>query len=368
MRDTPFRILIIGASGVFGSRIVELLTPEKDMQLIVAGRTRSKLEDLNKNNESAPEIAIVDRLNIRAEDIIGLRAQLIIDAAGPFRAENTAVIEAALKAGVHYIDLADGRDFVRTIKRFHQSARDADIAILTGASSIPALSHAVIDTLTKNWHSYHTLKIGIFPGNRAPRGLAVVESILSYVGKSVRVFKDGSWQSIPGWGLCHRMHVPFVGTRWASVCDTPEQDLLVERYKPTHSAEFYAGLELSILHIGLWLCSFLVRWRILYSLTPFAKIMLSLAKLVLPFGSDVGGMTITVTGKNAADVPETLTWSLKADTNRGPYIPALAACALARQFRDSKITYRGARACVGILALSDFERYFQALEIEMHTL
>jgi putative NADH-flavin reductase len=364
MRDTPFRILIIGASGVFGSRIVELLTPEKGMQLIVAGRTRSKLEALNKNNESAHEIAIVDRLKINAADIIRLRAQLIIDAAGPFRAENTAVIEAALNAGVHYIDLADGRDFVRAISKFKDAARDADIAILTGASSIPALSHAVIDTLTKNWRYYHTIKVGIFPGNRAPRGLAVVESILSYVGKPVRVFKDASWQSIPGWGLCHRMHVPFVGTRWASVCDTPEQDLLVARYKPTTSAEFFAGLELSILHIGLWLCSFLVRWKILFSLAPFAKIMLALAKLVLPFGSDVGGMTIAVTGKNAADIPEALTWSLKADTNRGPYVPTLAACALARQFRDGKIIYRGASACVGILALSDFESYFQTLGIE----
>ena len=264
---------------------------------------------------------------------------------------------------MHYLDLADGRQFVRDIASFDTRARQAGIAVIAGASSIPALSHAVIDTITEGWRAFHDITVGIFPGNRAPRGLAVVQAILSYVGKPVAVFRQGRWQNIPGWGLVHRAHVPFVGKRWASVCDTPDQDLLVARYQPSQSAEFFAGLELPILHLGLWLLSWPVRWGWLATLLPFARPMLRIAKWLLPLGSDKGGMTIAVAGLDSSGQPARAMWALKADANRGPYVPVLAAVAMARKFRDGTLTFCGAAACVGMLDYRDFQADFGRLAI-----
>lgn len=360
------RILLIGAAGVFGSRLAELLAQENGVRLILAGRTRATLDHVAATLPAPCEIAVVDRTTVTGDQLRTLDCDLVIDAAGPFQPDHTAVIDAALAAGCHYADLADGRMFVKNISRFNDAARARNIFILTGASSIPALSHAVIDTLTRGWQRHDTIKIGIFPGNRAPRGLAVVESILSYVGKPVRVFRNGRWQNIPGWGLLHKMPVPFVGRRWASVCDTPDQDLLVARYQPTQAAEFFAGLEVSILHIGLWLLSWPVRWGLIPSLLPVAKPMLHVARWFLPFGSDRGGMTIDVRGQDGAGQPAKIAWSLKADANRGPYVPTLAALALVRRLRDGTLAFRGAAACAGILQLADFSDSFRHLELMTH--
>jgi len=58
-----------------------------------------------------------------------------------------------------------------------------------------------------------------------------------------------------------RCSIPGIGKRWASVCDTPEQELLVERYRPRIAAEFFAGMELTLLHVGLAALAMLRRHR-----------------------------------------------------------------------------------------------------------
>src|SRR5205085_7239609 len=209
-------------------------------------------------------------------------------------------------------DLADSRDFVCGIERFDLAAKHAGIAIISGASSIPALSHAVLDSLTAGWRRIDTIRVGIFPGNRAPRGRSVVEAILSYVGKPVRVFSGGGWRDQPGWALHGRIDCGPAGKRWASVCDTPEQDLLVRRYRPTQSAEFVAGLELPVLHLGLWLLSLPVRWGWPRSLQPAAGALLWIARQLRRFGSDRGAMIVEAEGQGPSGNPVSARWTLDA--------------------------------------------------------
>ncbi len=354
------RVLLIGASGVFGSRLAELAAREAGIALTLAARDRAKLDALAARLGGLP-VHSLDRLALTATDLSDF--DLVVDAAGPFQASAPTVIEAAIGARVPYIDLADGRDFVAAIGRHDAAAKAVGISVTTGASSIPALSHAVIDALVAGWREVATIRVGIFPGNRAPRGLAVVQAILSYVGHPVRVWRKGGWTDVPGWGMLHRWHICGVGKRWASVCDTPEQDLLVARYRPTRAAEFFAGMELSILHLGLALLAWPVRWGWLVSLRPASRPLLAIARCLVPFGSDIGAMEIIVEGKNAADRPSRARWTLRADGNRGPYVPVLAALAMLRRFRDGRAPAPGARACAGMLTLGEFARDLAALEI-----
>src|SRR5881628_23475 len=73
-----------------------------------------------------------------------LEADLVIDAAGPFQGSSYAVPEACIAARIPYLDLADGRDFVCGIGALDQAARAAGVAIVAGASSVCALSGAVV--------------------------------------------------------------------------------------------------------------------------------------------------------------------------------------------------------------------------------
>jgi hypothetical protein len=354
------RVLLIGATGVFGSRLAELASREDGIALTLAARDRAKLDALAARLGGLP-IRIVDRERLTGADLAGF--DLVVDAAGPFQASAPTVIEAAIAARVSYVDLADGRDFVAAIGAHDAAAKNAGVSLTTGASSIPALSHAVLDALIARWDRIDHIRIGIFPGNRAPRGLAVVQAILSYVGHPVRVWRGGRWTAVPGWGMTQRWAVPGVGKRWASVCDTPEQDLLVARYRPADSAEFFAGMELSILHLGLALLALPVRWRWLRSLQPAARPLLAIARLLLPFGSDVGAMEVRVDGQDADGKATAARWTLRADGNRGPYVPTLAALAMLRRFRAGQPPAPGARVCAGMLALAEFAADFAALGI-----
>lgn len=365
MADMPLRVLLIGATGVFGSRLAQRAAMEPGIKLTLAARDRGRLNALAVRLGGLP-VRQVDRTKIDATDLAG--HDVVIDAAGPFQTAAPDVIEAAIAAGISYIDLADGRAFVAAIGDHDSAAMSAGISVTTGASSVPALSHAVIDALTRRgepdqWVRIDDIRIGIFPGNRAPRGLAVVQAILSYVGRPVRVWRGGAWTAVAGWGQTHRWTVPGVGKRWASVCDTPDQDLLVQRYLPRRNAEFFAGLELGLLHLGLATLALPVRWRLFKSLQPAARPLLAMAQRLLPFGSDVGAMDVIVTGLDGKGRPAHAQWTLRADGNRGPYVPVLTALALLRRFRAGQPPAPGARACVGILTLAEFADDFAALGI-----
>ena len=358
----PLCILLIGASGVFGSRLAERLALEPGIALTLAGRRREPLE-LVRKRIGGGAIRQLDREWVEARDLAGY--ELVIDAAGPFQASGARLVEAAIEAGIDYLDLSDGRDWVVGFPgRFDGAAKQAGVRLVTGASSIPALSHAVLDELVGGWRSIEAIRIGIFPGNRAPRGLSVVEAILSYSGKPVRLFRDGQWQWGWGWGGLHRVDAGPAGRRWASVCDTPEQELLVARYRPTRSAHFFAGMELGVLHLGLWLLSLPVRWGWISSLRPWSRPMLRIAQWLLPFGSDKGAMLVEASGIGGDGRPAKAGWRLNAEANRGPYVPVLAALAMARRWRDGGRPPAGAQICSGLLALDDFRADLDALGIK----
>lgn len=359
----PLKVLIIGGSGVFGSRLARNSVRESGVAVTLAGRRRAALEDTIRSLENPADLLVLDRDAVTATELAPF--DLVVDAAGPFQGSHSRVIEAALEARVPYVDLADGRDFVAAFARFDGTARDAGVALMTGASSIPALSHAILDHLTEGWRHIETIRVGIYPGNRAPRGLSVVEAIMSYVGKPVRVYREGQWQNVPGWGQTHREAIPGEGMRWASVCDTPEQDLLVARYRPTRSAEFFAGLELGVLHLGLAALSQLVRFRLLPSLKPFAKPMLWVAERLIGFGSDRGAMTVRVCGQDHSGCDILRLAVLHADANRGPNVPILAVVALIRRMRDGERFSAGAYPCSGVLALADFTPLLEELGIRI---
>ena len=354
----PLTILLVGAAGAFGRRLAEGLALEPGIRLILAGRNRAPLEKLRRDLGGAPDIRALDRDRATPEDLRTLPAAVVIDAAGPFQDSRCNLIEAAIDAGCHYIDLADGRDFVADIRRFGAAAQRAGVAVLSGASTTPALSHAVLDRLTEGWRRIDTLRAAINPGNRAPRGLSAVRACLSWAGRPVSVFRDGAWTTAPGWGATRPIDYPGLGPRLAALAETPDLDLLVERYRPRIAAEFLAGLELPFLHRGIAFISFPVRLGWMRSMLPLARPLRVLAALLHPFGSDCGGMVVEAAGRDGNDAPVFARWSLRAGPGKGPYVPTLAALALVRRIRDKRLAFRGSGPCMGILTLEDFDDDF----------
>lgn len=316
-----------------------------------------------KHSERLPA-AQLDRARATPADITALDLFCVIDAAGPFQGQTLDFARAVIEAGAHYVDLADARDFVAAFDTLHAAAQARGVLAVTGASSTPALTHAVIDDMTRGWTRIDGVEAAISPGNRAnPLGLSVFQSILSYVGRPVRVWRHGRWAMHPGWGLTVRRRMGDLGLRWQSLVETPDLDLVPQRFPSVRNAIFRAGLELGFQHVALLALSFLVRAGLLKSLAPFAEPLRDAAKLLRGFGSDCGGMTVDVIGVYADGARLQTTWTLIAESGDGPKIPTLPALAIVRRLLDGRLVRRGAGACVGILDLAAIEEEFSRYDI-----
>ncbi|MGA8398950.1 MAG: saccharopine dehydrogenase NADP-binding domain-containing protein [Stellaceae bacterium] len=360
----PRAVLVVGGTGAFGGRLVAGLYETTDFDVVIAGR------DIDRATAAAAALGPraralrLDAATVEADELRASDAFVLVDAAGPFRGASTRLARAAINAGLHYIDLADGRDFVAGFGALDELARAAGVVALTGASSTPALSHAVLDRLTEGWRRIDTVEIAISPGNRnSPRGLSVIRAILSYAGKPIRVFDGGGWTERPGWGRPVRREMPGLGKRWLSLCETPDLDLVPERFAPRQAAVFRAGLELSAMHLGLYLGGLLVRARLVPSLVPFAKPLRWMAERMKGLGSDRGGMVVEVRGIDAAGVAARAVWSLVAEAGDGPAVPTLPALAAIRALADGSLSQPGARACAGVLNLDAIAREFAPYRI-----
>lgn len=352
------RVLIVGGAGVFGSRLAQGLLETTSAELVIAGRSAARAEAAALA-VGAFEAAVLDRTKATPDDIRKLNVDLVIDAAGPFQGADLRFAHAVIEAGAHYLDLADARDFVASFSSLDALAREHNVAAITGASSTPALTHAVLDELTTGWKRIDIIRAGIAPANQMDRGPAVMKAILAWVGAPVRVFEDGAWRERSGWSDCGKIDVPMLGRRRFALAETPDLDLLVSRYAPRDTALFMAGLEVWLMQRGMEAVSALRRWGVLHEPARFSEFLRFCGDVLGPFGSDTGGMIVEAFGRDASDQPVRARWSMFAPDGLGPYTPTFAALALARRYVEEGALPIGAHACVAMLRLADFEPEFQ---------
>jgi len=353
------RVLLLGGYGNFGRLIARELARDSNLDVVIAGRNAaaaaSMAETLQRTAVARFQSVCLD---VNASDLTArfaaMAPDLVIHTCGPFQGSDYRVAESAIAAGAHYIDLADARDFVAGIGQLDALARARDRLITAGTSTVPALSAAVIDHYHPQFRALRTIDIGVSPGNRSPRGAATVAAILSYVGRPLKMWINGQWRSVTGWQNLRRERYPHpVGPRWLANCDVPDLSLFVPRYAGVESVRFGAGLELRLLHFGLWLLSWLVRWRMLPRLDRWTRALKRISEWLQSRGSDAGAMHVRLGGTGADGAPLTLTWTLVAGSGHGPQVPASAAVALARKLARGDLHARGAMPCMGLLTLQE---------------
>ncbi|MGE5201557.1 MAG: saccharopine dehydrogenase family protein [Acidobacteriota bacterium] len=359
--ESRFGVLVLGGGGVFGSRICRRLARDPALRVIAAGRTAAALEKLAA--EIGVETCLLDAPAGLAAALGATGARLVIHTAGPFQGQDYAVAEACIAAGVHYVDISDGRDFVCGFDALDARARAAGVLAASGASSVPALSAAVIDSARENFAWLTGIAIGISPGNRAPRGPAVIAAILGYAGKPITRWEDGAWRRVFGWQDLRRIRIEGLRRRWFSACDVPDLALLPGRYPGVATVQFHAGMELGTLHLGLWALSWLVRARLVGSLRPLGGFARWLGALTYWLGTDRGGMYVRLDGRDAAGQPVRGCWSLVAEAGDGPFVPGTPAVILAKKLARGTLTTRGAMPCLGLFTLGEFREEVADLAI-----
>lgn len=359
------KVLILGGYGNFGKRIAAGLI-RRDVPVIIAGRDASKAETCARS--MGAQWAAFDLHSGLSEALRTHKPSVVVHTAGPYQNADYGVAEACIAAGVHYVDLSDARDFVVGFDRLDAAARAAGVVAISGASTVPCLSSAVLDHFRDRFATLEALDFGICPGQGAERGLATTAAILSYVGQPLKPFaghpKAYGWQGL-------RRHVfPHLGPRLMGDCDIPDLDLLPAAYG-LRSIRFGAGLELGFIHLGLWALSWGVRWKLLpFPLAKLAKPLLKAADLFDPLGSDDGGMFMVLSGTGLDGQALRLDWHIIARHGDGPHIPSVPAILLAERLAKGGGVdlgpAPGARSSLGQISLADYLAALERFDIEVY--
>jgi hypothetical protein len=360
------KILILGGYGTFGGRLAHLLADDTRLDLLLAGRSEAKAAALiGTLPAGARKTAVaLDREGDFKAQLVELLPDVVVDATGPFQAYGDnpyRVVEACLALGVSYLDLADGSDFVAGIVRFDGEARARGVFVLSGVSSFPVLTAAVVRRLSAGIDEIDTITGGIAPSPYAGVGLNVIRAIASYAGKPVAIRRNGA--TATGYPFTETMratvappgHLPLKSTLFALV-DVPDNRVLPDLRPSLGSVWIGVGPKPEVLFRGLIGLAWLVRLRLLPSLAPLAR-QFQRASNTLRFGENRGGMFVTIRGRRGGEAVER-SWHMIAEGNDGPLIPSMAAAAVILRCLAGCPPPAGARAAAEDLELDDYDTLF----------
>jgi len=320
------RIFILGGYGTFGTRLVRLLSGEKDLTIICAGRSIDKYGDR------------------------------------PYR-----VVEAAIAAGIDYVDLADGADFVAGILAYDDPAKASGVSVISGASTFPALSSAVVQELSKDWQNVEHIESGLAPSPRAGLGRNVVAAIMSYAGKPVPVIIDRRSQTAPALINSRRFVIappgiePLPHMKFSLVA-LPDQAIFPAQWPQLRELWPGVGTRPQFMLRFLNLCSRAVQYRLLSSLSPLSGIAFRAVQM-LPWGAHRGGLIVRVGGTDATGAQAIREWHMIAEGDHGPFIPSMAVAALVKNIGNGNNPSPGARTALGVFSLAHFEAQFSDKQI-----
>jgi hypothetical protein len=361
------KVLILGGYGSFGGRLAQLLAHAEGLTLIIAGRSREKAQVFCAGLSSRASL-VPCRFDRNADVEAQLREtvpDIVVDASGPFQsygADPYRLVLASIALGISYLDFADGSEFVQGIARFDAAARERGVFVRSGVSSLPVLTAAAVRSLSKDMARVTTIAAGIAPSPCAKLGLNVIRAIASYAGRPVRLIRDG--HPATGYGLIDARRytigppgrLPLDAIRF-SLVDAPDLAVLPNLWPELRSIWMGAGPVPEVLHRALNAAAWLVRLKLLPSLSPLAPLMHTVMN-VLPWGEHRSGMFVAVAGEGPAGEAIERSWELLAEGDDGPLIPSMAAAAIIGKVLEGKRPGVGARPAVSDLELADYAPFF----------
>ncbi len=351
------RVLVVGGYGNFGSIVCRHLVLAPGIELVISGRDPHKLQrkvdELKSQSNTACEGWCGDAMGAGFASVLrSMNITWVIHTGGPFQGQSYAVAQSCIDAGVNYCDLSDCRTFVNGVSVLDAQARQAGVAILSGCSSVPTLSSAIIDQYRYRFTRIDSIEHGISSSAKMP-GLSTVEGVLAYAGKPIKQLRHGQVHEVLGWQDLTLRKMPELGTRVLANVDVPDMDIFAGRYG-AHTLSFKAGAGLKLGGVANCLLAQALRWGVVRDHLAWAARLHRLGTWFERFGDGKSAMYIDVKGLGAAGQPLSLAVQLTALNDKGPEIPSCAAVALALKVAQGYVPEPGARPCVGEITVDEY--------------
>jgi hypothetical protein len=154
------KVFVFGASGHTGRFVVAELAG-RGMMPILAGRDSGKLVAVQKTHPPFEiRVACVDDPVSLDQALLG--TSLVINCAGPFLDTAVPIMEAALRARIHYLDVtAEQKVALAAFEKFSEAARTAGVLMMPSVAFYGALGDLLATTAMRNWSTADEIQIAV---------------------------------------------------------------------------------------------------------------------------------------------------------------------------------------------------------------
>ncbi|MFH1092171.1 MAG: saccharopine dehydrogenase NADP-binding domain-containing protein [Pseudomonadota bacterium] len=137
---TPSRILLLGA-GAMGNIAAQTVASFQEVgSLIIADLDLTAAQAVASACGDKAKAARVDVTNHTELVAIMRQADLVMNCVGPFFRFGVPVLEAAIEAGIDYLDICDDPEPTKAMHELHDRAKEAKITAIIGLGASPGIT------------------------------------------------------------------------------------------------------------------------------------------------------------------------------------------------------------------------------------
>ena len=193
------RLVVLGGCGAVGSTAVRMLAGTDYFdEYVVADRdieaARKLSSELGSDKVKALELDADDAQSLR-DAVAG--ASVILNCVGPFYRYGPPILEAAIEAGIDYVDICDDMDATEIMLDMDGKAQDAGISALIGMGSSPGMANLLVKfTAETLLDAVDSVDIYHAHGGEDVEGPAVIKHRFHSMEIDIPMFLDGEYVTV----------------------------------------------------------------------------------------------------------------------------------------------------------------------------
>ena len=203
-------VLIYGATGHSG-RLIAARARDLGIEAILAGRSAERLDPLGRQFGYRWLAFGLDQ-PLRIDAALS-EAAVVVNAAGPFAQTALPLVQACLRTGTHYLDIAGELPVFQRAERHHQQAERLGVMLMPGASFFITATDCLAAHVSRRCPQALYLRIATIALDAPSRGTA--RSMIENIHGSVSIREAGALATMQV-GRARRQFDFGEGPRWCS--------------------------------------------------------------------------------------------------------------------------------------------------------
>lgn len=163
-------LMLYGANGYTG-RLASLYAKSIGMNFIVAGRSGDKVNEFASSLNLPCRVFDVNCSHLVDSAIAGI--SVLLNCAGPFKRTAKPLMEACIRNGVHYLDIAAELDSYRLADGLDQKAKEANVMLMPGCGGSVAMLGCLAGHVVDRVQDASRIDIALHVAGSMSRGSAV---------------------------------------------------------------------------------------------------------------------------------------------------------------------------------------------------